>query len=467
MGPNILVGTSLLLYPLAVAWAFSSLGPRRGVLASVLGGWLFLPSFDAAFGGRIPVIHTKAAFVPAVVLLVALLLDGARWRRLRPRLIDLPVLVLALSPLGASLSNDLGLYDGVAATVATAMVWAVPWFLGRVYLDGPGGIDALADSVVVAGLVYVPLCLWEVRMSPQLHRYVYGYSPFGSDFTQVMRFGGYRPSVFMADGLMASMFMAIATLLATWLWRCRARRSFWRVPVGWAASALGATTILSKSAGAILLLFAGLGVLEATRRMRTPVLILALLAAPPIYAAARISGWSGEDLAEVAERYIGADRADSVRFRMDNEDMLLAKALQRPWLGWGGWGRSRVYDNEGKDLTVTDGLWVLALGTTGLVGLLATWAALALPVLAFLRAFPSRFWADPRIAAAAACAVSLLAWTVDDIFNAMVTPVYPMIAGTLSALYLAARARRLHPRPGVASCTARLPAGRRLQSHGT
>ncbi len=38
---------------------------------------------------------------------------------------------------------------------------------------------------------------------------------------------------------------------------------------------------------------------------------------------------------------INPDRAGSFNFRLENEDILLARANQKPLTGWGGWGRSR------------------------------------------------------------------------------------------------------------------------------
>ena len=49
--------------------------------------------------------------------------------------------------------------------------------------------------------------------------------------------------------------------------------------------------------------------------------------------------------------------------------MLAAKAMRRPVFGWGGWGRSRVHDEWGTDLSITDGLWIIQFGQLGQVQL--------------------------------------------------------------------------------------------------
>ena len=148
------------------------------------------------------------------------------------------------------------------------------------------------------------------------------------------------------------------------------------------------------------------------------------------------------------------ERAASLQVRVDNEDVLVEKGMKRPWFGWGRWGGSRVYDEEGKDTSITDGLWVVVLGVNGLVGLANLGATLLLPVVAILLAYRRRLWADARLASGGALAVALALWVVDDVLNAMVTPVFPMVAGALVAFATsgwrtAIRSPRLAPAAGT------------------
>jgi hypothetical protein len=428
------------------------LGPRRGVIASLLGGWLFLPNFDGYF--EVPLLHTKAAFVPAVVLLASFVLDGHRWRMFRPRLLDVPIALLCVVPLASSLANDLGVYDGCAVVFHMMLCWGAPYFLGRLYLGELRGMTEFATSLVASALAYAPLCLWEIRMSPQLHRTLYGFHTFGL-FSQSIRYGGFRPVVFTSDGLMLGMFMTTSTLVAFWMWRARVRRTILRVPTSWACALLGITAILGKSMGALVLLVAGIIALECTRRLRSSALIAVLLAAPFVYCGARLAEWNGEDMVELASKTFGEDRAGSIRYRMYNEDMLIARALVRPWIGWGGWGRARVYDEEGNDCSVTDGMWIIALGNTGFIGLAALLITLTLPAAALLLRFRARRWADPRLAAASALAVSLQLWAIDDMSNAMLAPLYPASAGALISLVVLARRARKTSRKSLGSARKR------------
>ena len=67
---------------------------------------------------------------------------------------------------------------------------------------------------------------------------------------------------------------------------------------------------------------------------------------------------------------------------LENDDMLIAKAMQKPLFGWGGWSRNRVFEESGRDMAVTDGFWILELGSNGCVGLISMTLAMLLPVAA-------------------------------------------------------------------------------------
>jgi hypothetical protein len=437
--PNAMVPVALAAFVLFVVGCFVQLHPRRAVLVSMFAGWLFLPTFDNAF--RLPLLHAKVMFVPAVVFFASVVFDGDRWLRFRPRLVDLPIAVVCLSPFISSLVNGLGPYDGGSAVFETSIIWAAPYLLGRTYFSEARTLREFAVAIVAATLVYVPFCLWEVRMSPQLHATVYGFQPFES-FVQSIRFGSYRPSVFMNHGLMLGMFMTAGTLIAFWMWRTGASRDLWGTPIGWLCALLAATALLCKSTGALALLMLGLAVLEGARRIRSSAPLLILLALPPAYCVARTAGWTGRPLVSLARQLVNEERAQSVEFRIENEDLLIAKASERPGFGWARWGRSRVYDESGRDISIIDGLWILTLGTSGLVGLISLGIVLALPSLLLMRSFPGRHWGDPRLAPATALAVVGALGGIDDVFNAMLTPMFPAIAGSLTGLYLTVMAAR-------------------------
>ncbi|ACG74100.1 conserved hypothetical protein [Anaeromyxobacter sp. K] len=443
---NALATIALALFLPAIYLLMQSLGPRRGVLAALLGGWMFLPVFDGRL--NLPFLSSKLTFVAGTILLASLAFDSQRWLRLRLHWVDLAAAALCAGPFATALVNGLGAYEGASAAVQSFFAWTAPYLLGRVYFGEPREMRELAVWLVGGALLYLPLCLWEIRMSPQLHRQLYGFHTVSS-FAYVVRYGGYRPAVFMQFGLMVGTFMATGALVAYWLWRTRAVTRFAGLPAGWCTAALAVTTLLVKSTGAIILLAGGIAILEGTRRLRHPVLMLTVTLLPVAFVAARITGWAGAEVISGAA-HIQPERAESLAFRVLNEQMLVEKAMERPGLGWGRFGRSRVFDDDGRDVSVTDSLWVILLGMNGLVGLVSVAVLLLAPVLLLLGLVPARHWDHPAFAPVAAVSLGTVLFAVDCLFNAMTSPVFLAMSGATLTFHQAVQAARRRGAPAVA-----------------
>jgi hypothetical protein len=68
--------------------------------------------------------------------------------------------------------------------------------------------------------------------------------------------------------------------------------------------------------------------------------------------------WMLEQAAAVSE-----ERSGSLKFRFDNEIILMERAMLKPLFGWGSWGRNHILDPvSGIIMTVTDGRWIIAIG---------------------------------------------------------------------------------------------------------
>ncbi|MCI0364758.1 MAG: hypothetical protein L0Y44_04570 [Phycisphaerales bacterium] len=420
---------------------FTVMQPRRAVLAAYLLAWLFLPQAALSFSG-LPDL-TKVTCTSMGALAGVILFDAGRLVRFRPSWVDLPMLLWCTSSLLSALANESPedeispLYDGLSGVLQDIFVWGIPYLIGRLYFNDLASLRELAIGIVIGGLLYVPLCLYELRMSPSLHYTLYGFHP--SPFVMTLRYGGYRPMVFMQHGLMVGMWMTSAALVATWLWSNRSVLRFQHIPMGLIALVLVAVAILCKSTGAIALLALGLTVLYATKLVKSPVILIAVLAVTPLYMVMRTHGlWTGERLVDLSESLVNQERAESFAGRLDNEDLLIKKAVEKPWFGWGGWGRWRVIDPiTGKDITVSDGFWVITRGERGLFGLVAMTSLVLLPFVLLLKRCPARTWAHPAVAPAAALAMLLMLWSIDNLFNAMINPIYVLAAGGLSGFYIA------------------------------
>jgi hypothetical protein len=427
-----------------VLFLFTVLKPRHAVIVAYIGGWLFLPVFGIDLKGLPP--YSKVSATAYGVLFGAALFDLDRLLTFRPRWFDLPIALWCIAPLFASLSNGLGWYDGLSACLSEIVMWGIAYFLGRVYFSDWEGVRELAIGVFVGGLIYLPLCLLEVRMSPQLHRWVYGYHQHS--FGQQKRFGGYRPMVFMQHGLACAMWMTTASIVGLWLWMSGAVKKIYHVPMYLLVPAMIVTAVLCKSAGAFILLFVGLGTFFWIRNVRTALPLLALIAFIPAYVALRSSAmWTGQNLVDAATTIFNEKRAASLQVRLDAENLLTEKALKQPAFGYGRWNRNRVYDEKGKDMAVTDGLWVIVLGQTGFVGLTAITTAILMPALLYWRRVPTRWWMHPMAAAGASFAVLLPLHMVDNLWNAMLNPIYVLVIGGLVALGAGSRRAVTEPQP--------------------
>ncbi|NJL30323.1 MAG: hypothetical protein HC898_01095 [Phycisphaerales bacterium] len=73
------------------------------------------------------------------VLLGTLMVDAGRITRIRLHWLDAPMAVWCVAPLLASLTNGLGLYDGMSALLNQTLTWGVTYLIGRIYFTMPRG----------------------------------------------------------------------------------------------------------------------------------------------------------------------------------------------------------------------------------------------------------------------------------------------------------------------------------------
>ena len=433
-------------WPVLALLLFLVMRPRRAVLATFILAVLFLPVAGYKVAG-LPA-YTKITATCLSAFMGVLLFDTRQLLAFRPAWPDLPMAIWCVCPFFSSVTNGLGLHDGFTSVFYQTVTWGIPYVLGRIYLKDLLGMYELALAIFIGGLIYMPLCLLEVRISPQLHTWVYGYHQHS--FDQTLRFGGYRPTVFMEHGLMVGLWMSMATLAGFWLWYRKTVRTLFRIPMAWLVAAMAVTTILCKSLGALVLLAVGVGVLIATRKSSSRGFVIALALAPVFYILLRIPGiWSGDDLTELAST-VSPGRAASLRFRLQNEDLLLERAKVRPLFGWGGWGRARVRDMHGRDISVTDGLWIIAFGNNGLVGLASIVGSFLVAVGGLVRRFPGQVWNHRYLAPSVAMCVMVLLFLVDCLFNDMKNPAYSLAGGGLACLKLG-KVKRPQPAPAQAA----------------
>lgn len=426
----------MILWIPAVIYLFSRFPARKAVVISFIVAWLYLPQAELALPGLPD--YTKISATCYGILLATFIYDVGRFSTFRPGWVDIPMLVWCICPFFSSLSNDLGPYDGFSSTLNALVTWGVPYFLGRLYINNLEGFRLLATGIFAGGLSYVPLCLFESRFSPQLHRIFYGAAASG-DFSQSIRLGGYRPTVFLLHGLAVGAFMMVATLAGIWLWRSKTLKRFWGFEMKWLVATLIVTFILVRSSGAYALFAVGLGLMFAARRFKTalPVFALVMAIAVYLYISAATENYFADQLVEFLSQIFPEERVSSLEFRFNNEELLVDKARERPWLGWAGYGRSLVPLNDYGDITVQDSLWIIAFGINGTLGLVSLYTGMLLPVLAFFWSrYPARLWFNPQVAPAVVMGIGVSLYMVDCVLNALVNPLYTLAAGGIAGLVL-------------------------------
>lgn len=432
MNLNVAVLAAFCGFPFVVFFLFATIPVRRALLLSLFGGWLFLPM--AAFGiAGLPDI-SKTSLTTVSIFLASLFFYLPSYNSFRVTWMDLPMCVWLLSPLPAAILNDFGVYRGFSNVLALIFTWGLPYLLGRVFFRDREAMLELAVGMCVAAAVYLPLVAFELRMSPQLHTWVYGYHQH--TFAQSRKGDGWRPTVFMQHGLAVSIFMCSAAVSALWLWRTGAISGLIGLPMGFLSVTLFVGAVACKSSYAILLIITGIGGLLISKRLNTRLILALLVAFPPVYMVARTVGnWEAKLLLDAATLMKG-DQARSLRVRLNSETHLWQWIQGNQVFGRGDITKvnveSRALNTENH--FIPDGMWIIALGKNGWVGLSGLFGSLLLPIAAYFLRFGPADLFSTRNAGATASATILLLHSMDNLQNAMTGPVFLIIGGGLVSL---------------------------------
>jgi hypothetical protein len=443
----------------AMVGIFFFLRPVQAALVVALGAEMFLPervSFKLPFMPffdkhnlpylcvfiacllRCPARVTKLPKQRWIVVLALLLLAGG----VATGLTNTDALVFGAN--GQVFIPGLTLKDGFYMGISNFVGTFLPLYLGYALFRKPEDFDQLFAGLAVAGLVYIPFAMVELRMSPQWHRWIYGYAQH--EFQQTIRWGGYRPMVFMSHGLVLARFFLAATCSLVLLARYR------RVLVGLPVRVLAWTQFLvlvaCKSTGAIVFALAGIPLLALARPKRQLFVAMLLAYTIVLYPALRMSGIFPVGRILEAAGSVQTERADSLAVRFQNEDALLAHARDRIFFGWGEYDRNAVHDEEGEKTSVLDGYWIIQLSINGIVGFITAFAPLLIPVLWARRLLPTIAGdKDQRVVAGVAFLLTLL--TLDLLPNGLLACYPYFIAGALTRrlreLRAEARERKLVP----------------------
>jgi hypothetical protein len=436
--PNLIAYFALLIWPVVALCLYWRLPVGRATVWTILGGWLLLPVGAEIKFPMVPAIDKVS--IPNIAALAGCAAVAGRMPQFFPRfrLVEVLILTLLIGCFVTSIYNSdpiqvgevflpgVGAYDAGSAAIAE-FIFILPFFLGRQFLRNSDDNAEILRALVIAGLAYSLPMLFEVRLSPQLHTWIYGYFPHS--FYQQMRYGGFRPVVFLGHGLIVAFFAMTATVAAATCWRTRTRVAG-LVPSGITAY-LSFMVLLCKSGGALVY---GAVLVPLVRfasprwQLRAACILLTIVLLYPIL---RVTNVFPTNSFLEAAAAISKERSESLKVRFDQEEQLLQHAWQRVWVGWGRFGRNRVFDAEsGRDVSITDGYWILTVGIFGLIGFVARFGLLALAVFRAAGALKyAQSIRDKEHLAALGLIVTIN--IVDLVPNATITPWTWLLVGAL------------------------------------
>lgn len=458
--PNLLAWATLIAMPLVALVACRVWRPAMAAPALILVSLLFLPeriSFD--FPG-LPSLGkeeiTYLSVLAGVLISRPQILARARFGSGLEGLILVLVFCGFLTILtnrdvlqyGPTVKPGLTLWDGLATAFDDLIRFGLPFFLGRALIRTPRDLRFVLMLLVAGGVIYTGLILIELRLSPQLHNWIYGYHQ--NQFAKNIRFGGYRPTVFMESGIAVGVFMATTVMGATLLARIRARVV--GVPARPLSFYLLGILLLCKSIAAAVWGLVFLPVLSLLPTQWLGRMCLVIVAFIAIYPALRMTETFPTGLLVETAAAFDETRAGSLNFRFENEDRMLDRWRERPWFGWGGYARNWIYDPvTGVSDTVPDGAWIIQLGSRGVAGLLCWYILYLWPATSAARNLSRIRGRGDRIIVVGTAAI-ILVRALDQLPNGFYTSFPIFLAGALHAtvrqlLY----ARRRRPRAARAA----------------
>ncbi|MCQ8847333.1 hypothetical protein NQT74_01920 [Alteromonas stellipolaris] len=243
---------------------------------------------------------------------------------------------------------SLTLHDGISNSLLVYLR-LLPLIISVNIIKSEYELTKLLKLLVWSLILYCPLIFLELRLSPQLHNWVYGYFPHS--FAQQVREGGFRAVVFLGHGLLTANiylggFIALAILY-------KSKRYFQSAKVNLNLLVFFfLMIILLKSMTAIMLACSAIVLITISKKSYSviPMRFVALfIMAYPVMSYFNMIPY------EVIHNWLAeynAERAQSLYFRFSNEDVLMDYLGERFLIGNGG-SRMMLYG------AIVDGTWII------------------------------------------------------------------------------------------------------------
>jgi hypothetical protein len=426
---NLVTTLALLGWPIVAFWLYKTRPIGRATLWTILGAYMLLPVQSHI---KIPMIpdFDKNSIPSLAALFGCVVICGKSIKFFNERgFAELLIIAFMVCPFITCALNDdpisigvvalpgLSSYDAGSVAIYQAIT-LIPFCLGRQFLRNRTDTEEILRVLIVGGLIYSLPILFEIRFSPQLHTWIYGFFP--SSFEDQFRQGGFRPVVFTAIASAA-------------FWRTNTRVLSWvNLPVGAITTYLSFVLVLGKTASSTAYAAILVPLVYFTKPKVQLNFAVLLVSVALLYPIMRATDVFPTNVADDLARSLGSDpqRIDSMNERFKNEKQLLERASQRFFFGWGTFGRGLTYDEYGRNSSPIDGAWIGQLSSFGFFGFLTLFGVLTLPVFTAARAL--RYAESTKDKAFLSALALILAINVFDLLpNSPLRPWTWLLAGAL------------------------------------
>ena len=434
--PNSFSYLALILWPLIAINLYRKKEVIPATFWTIVGGYLLLPVGVEIDFPLIPSMNKDT--IPAIMAFLGCkYIANKDVNLLPPKGVERNLmLLLFLGAIGTVLTNGDPIFVGtnyftglsfrdLFSVIMDKYLLLLPFILGMQLIKTTDDQVKLFKLIVFAGLLYSVPILFEIRMSPQLHKWIYGFFPH--TWGQQVRYGGFRPVVFLGHGLWVSMFTVIVIGAAITLSKLKVKLN--RPPNTVVIAYLVLILILSKGFGSIILGALMLFIVGffTPRIIYLVSIVIALLSIT--YPFLCLIDIFPHQLVIENIASINPAQAGSLQFRFSHEIALLERAADRFIFGWGAWGRNRLGDS------VVDGYWIGLIGMYGVVGFISIFGLMFIAIwkvrlsIKYLHGKKEKF-----LLASLSLMVSII--MIDQIPNHSENPFFWFLTGTLIGRHL-------------------------------
>jgi hypothetical protein len=380
--PNLLAYAMILLWPFIAIIFYKKFDTITATFWTIVGGYMFLPVATVFDFPMIPavgkdVISAIAAFIGCKFIKnenITLFGVNTVQKLIISLLLFIPLVNVFFNsePMfdGWAWIPGLTLYDAISQMLAQYLTF-LPFFIAVSIVKSRDDLEKIVRLLVVAGLIYSVVVLFEIRLSPQLHTWIYGFFPH--NFGQQMRGDGFRAVVFMGHGLLVAIFCFVCVCAAAIQVKIGSPKEKIRNICIFIYLVL--IVVLQKSVGAIGLSFLIAMSILFLHNSQQKIVIKLLIAIFFLYPTLSILNLIPYDAIIAFISDFSPERAHSTDYRFTNEIELMQHAYQKLFIGWGSYGRNALWNS------VTDGYWIIIFGVYGSIYFYALFALFTMGAL--------------------------------------------------------------------------------------